>query len=237
MPHHSRTLPAHSAPGQEKAAPPPPASPAVSDRVSQLSRAEWIRRLLHILPGFLPIVLWYVPHRDPLSLDCRAWLALVIVSICVGTAIKYRHIARRGEQHNPACILGYALPVFLLLMFVPAHAELGLATLAILSVGDGTATLGGLLLRGPSLPWNPEKTWAGFLCFLVFATPWAAIVFWGEANPVLPFGRVFLCAGIATFAAVTHRRQYSRRRDSGRSSARQSRTAVPARLVNKSGSL
>ncbi len=166
-------------------------------RFGRLSSVEWRRRLLHILPGLLPLVLWFKFHRDPLSWDCRAWLGLVVAGIGVGTAVQYRRIARRGETSNPACILGYTIPVFMLLMSVPAHAEIGLTVLAILAVGDGFATLGGLLLPGPALPWNSEKSWAGFLCFNVFATPWAALIYWGEASPVVPFSAAFAIAAIS----------------------------------------
>jgi phytol kinase len=168
----------------------------------RISPTECRRRLLHILPGLIPVTLWYKFHHDPLSLDCRAWMALIIVGIGIGTAVKYRQIARTGEQSNPACILGYTIPVLLMLMLIPAKAELGLATLAIISFGDGFATVGGLLLRGPSLPWNKHKSWAGFLCFLTFAAPWSAIVYWGESMPAVPFESAFLVGATATLIAA-----------------------------------
>ncbi|MBL6706989.1 MAG: hypothetical protein ISQ06_12815, partial [Planctomycetaceae bacterium] len=97
--------------------------PAMFGRMSAI---ECKRRLLHIVPGLLPTILWFIPHKDPLSWDCRAWLGLIIGGIGVATAVKYRRIARTGETSNPACILGYTVPVFLLLMLIPAHAQLGL---------------------------------------------------------------------------------------------------------------
>ena len=169
----------------------------------RMSATECKRRLLHILPGLLPTILWFIPHRDPLSWDCRAWLGLIIGGIGIATAVKYRRIARRGESSNPACILGYTVPVFLLLMLIPAHAQLGLATLAIISFGDGFATVGGLLLPGPRLPWNQQKSWAGFLCFLAFAVPWSAMVYWGESRPAVSFPLALAVGGSATlFAAI-----------------------------------
>ena len=168
----------------------------------RMSATECKRRLLHILPGLLPTILWFIPHRDPLSWDCRAWLGLVICGIGIATAVKYRRIARLGETSNPACILGYTVPVFLLLMLIPAHAQLGLATLAIVSFGDGFATVGGLLLPGPRLPWNRQKSWAGFLCFLAFAAPWSAMVYWGEPRPAVSFPLALAVGGAATLLAA-----------------------------------
>ncbi|MBI1312403.1 hypothetical protein GC176_14020 [bacterium] len=176
--------------------------PGRSPSIGRLTPTEFRRRLVHILPGLLPVFLWFKHHRDPLSWDCRAWLGAVIVGIGVATAVKYRQIARRGEKSNPACILGYTVPIFLLLMAIPDKAELGLATLAIISFGDGFATLGGLLLRGPALPWNRDKSWAGFLCFLVFAAPWSAAVYWAESNPAVFFAPAFAAGLLATSLAA-----------------------------------
>jgi dolichol kinase len=169
----------------------------------RMSSIECKRRLLHILPGLLPTILWFIPHHDPMSWDCLGWLTLVICSIGIGTAIKYRSISRRGETSNPACILGYTVPVFLLLILLPPHPQIGLATLAIISFGDGFATVGGLLLPGPRLPWNKQKSWAGFLCFLTFALPWSAMVYWGESRPAVSFSVALFVGGTATlFAAI-----------------------------------
>ena len=85
----------------------------------------------------------------------------------------------------------------------PDLAQLGLATLAIISFGDGFATVGGLLLPGPRLPWNKQKSWAGFLCFLTFAVPWSAMVYWGESRPAVSFSMALFVGGTATlFAAI-----------------------------------
>ncbi len=167
---------------------------------SRLTPQEWRRRALHMLPGFLPLILWGIYHRDPLSWDCRAYLGLIIVGIGVSTAINYRRIARRGEVANSACILGYTIPVFSLLFLIPAKAELGLCVLAILAMGDGSATLGGMLLRGPRLPWNAGKSWAGLICFVLVGAPYSAMIYWGEAhNPGVPY---LTSLGLALFATT-----------------------------------
>ena len=174
-----------------------------SRHFGRMDSVEIRRRLVHILPGFLPLVLWRIFHHDPLSWDARLILACVIGGIALATEVKYRRIARRGETHNRACILGYAVPVFALLVLVPAHAEMGFAALAIISLGDGMATVGGLLLKSPPLPWNRDKSWAGFLCFLVFAAPWSTVIYWGEARPVVEFGQAFLlCSSVTVAAAI-----------------------------------
>lgn len=174
----------------------------VTKFLARISRQEWRRRALHMLPGFLPFILWMVYHRDPLSWDCRAYLALIIISIAAVTAVKYHRIARRGEVANSACIFGYTIPIFTLLIAVPEKAELGLTVLAILAMGDGSATVCGLLLRGPRLPWNAEKTWAGFIGFIAVGIPYSALIYWGEARPHVSFPLCLLISGVATILAA-----------------------------------
>ena len=192
--HATKAIPAHLA--NSASARTDSMTPSILGR---LTPQEWRRRALHMLPGLLPLFLWVKFHHDPLSWDCRGWMALILVSIGAATAIKYQQFARRGESSNPACILGYTIPIFVLLIAIPAKAELGLTLLAILAMGDGSATLGGLLLRGPKLPWNPSKTWSGFVSFVAVGGPYSAMIYWGEARPGVPFATAL---GIAMFATT-----------------------------------
>jgi dolichol kinase len=65
------------------------------------------------------------------------------------------------------------------------------------------------MLRGPTLPWNREKTWAGTSCFLLVGAPLASLIYWGETtfNPeslgaAVPFGAALICGSSATFVAA-----------------------------------
>ena len=185
-----------------------------------------------MLPALLPLVLWVVFHKDPLEWDARCYLGLVVVGIGIATAISYRRIARRGEVANPACILGYTIPVFVLLLAIPAKAELGLTVLAILAMGDGSATLGGLLLRGPRLPWNPGKSWSGLICFVLVGAPYAAMIYWGEArNPNVPFGTSMVVALFATTIAAVFESLNTRIDDNIRVGASASVAMIVGQLV------
>jgi dolichol kinase len=74
--------------------------------------------------------------------------------------------------------------------------------LAILAFGDGSATLGGLLIGGRSLPWNSQKTISGSLCFVFFASLMGGVIYWGEANPQVPFLGALQIAALASFIAA-----------------------------------
>ena len=108
-----------------------------------------------------------------------------------------------------SAVAGYAASVLLTLIAFPGDAELGLTVLAVLAFGDGSATLGGLLIGGPKLPWNRDKTFAGLLCFLVVGGAMSTVVYWGETvmnSEALPPRATILsalvCGGSATGVAA-----------------------------------
>ena len=137
-----------------------------------------------MLPGALPFLLWPIPHKDPLApLLMQIILGLFVVIVTV-FFVKWSRIARAdvGTRDRAAAILGYAVTVMATILIFPAHIECGFAVLAVLAFGDGAATLVGKLARGPRLPWNRDKTLAGFVGFLVFALPMTTLIYWGESN-------------------------------------------------------
>jgi len=168
-----------------------------------LSSSEVNRRLLHMSPGLLPFLLWAIPHQDPWGPALVNVVVALFVAI-VGLAVTRPQLfARPGERDFRPSVLGYALPIFAALSLCRGREEIGLMTLVVLAWGDGSATLGGMLLGGRPLPWNPSKTWAGTLCFVACATPIAALVYWGEARPTVEFGSALLIAlGTCAVSAV-----------------------------------
>lgn len=150
----------------------------------RLDAQEVRRRLWHIAPGFLPFLLWGIPHQDPLTpLIC--WIFFGIFVVLTGLLFwNWSRIARRGvgKSDRVQAIFGYASAVLLTLFLFPAHAEIGLALLGILAFGDGSATLIGMRVGGPRLPWNSSKTISGFVGFLLIGLPMTALIYWGESH-------------------------------------------------------
>jgi dolichol kinase len=182
----------------------------VARRLARLSPTERRRRLIHMLPGFLPFFLWFFPHRDPISPTLQGIMVGIIGLLAIWAFLRYRRIARTADGERLGAILGYTGSILLMLLAFPAHAELGLTVLAVLAFGDGSATVAGLLLGGPRLPWNPTKTWTGLAAFVLIGTPLASVIYWGETyfNPEalppgsVPFATALACAGAATLAAA-----------------------------------
>ena len=153
-----------------------------------LEKRELRRRLWHISPGIFSIALWWIPHRDPLSSTFRFIMFGIIVALGGRIWLQSRRIRRGGEANVRAAVLGYSVSVLAMFLIFPAHAELGLAVLAILAFGDGCATLGGLMIRSRPLPWNPQKSLAGSICFVGCALPMAALFYWRETHNLEAIG-------------------------------------------------
>lgn len=178
------------------------AGPLPVDNVPRISRSELRRRLWHMSPGLLPFVFAAIPHKDPLSLDARAIMVGVAATIAFSLLRDARNIARTRDENLTSNVLGYLIPVVSLLVLFPATPELGMTLLAILAFGDGSATVGGLLLKGPSLPWNRKKTWAGLVSFLICAAPLALLAFVANASPTPELSHVLAVVVTASAAGA-----------------------------------
>ncbi len=169
---------------------------------------ELKRRFWHMCPGLLAFGLQAVSHADPIS----PTLQLIILSCCVAIAVwillGFRQIQRQGEGVGLSAVGGYSLSVLLTAFLFPRHLEIGLAVLAILAFGDGSATLVGLTLRGPRLAWNRTKSWSGLLGFIVIGSLMTSWIYWGEthnpeaADPAVSYGLALLLTSPAVVAAA-----------------------------------
>lgn len=99
---------------------------------------------------------------------------------------QFGRVQRTTERRRDILIavFGYAMVVLTTMLLGYRHVEVAFAALAVLAFGDGSATLGGMLTRGRSIPWNSKKSIMGTMCFVHVATPLAALVYWGQAHDV-----------------------------------------------------
>lgn len=140
------------------------------------------RRFWHMSPGLLALLLQLFPHRDPISPTLQAIILGCVAVIAGRIFLGFRQIQRLGESGGAAAVAGYSLSVLLTILAFPNDLELGLAVLSILAFGDGSATLIGLSLRGPVLPWNPAKSWSGLFGFIAVGSLMTAWIYWGETH-------------------------------------------------------
>ena len=173
-----------------------------------LTYREIKRRFWHMAPGLLAFVRHVVPHADPISLTMKIILVSLVAIIGLRVLLGFQAIQRKGEGAGVSAVGGYAISVLSTALLFPKDLELGLAVLSILAFGDGSATLFGLLLRGPRLPWNNAKSWTGFLAFIAIGSLMTAWIYWGETHnpeavePSVTFGIALALTMPAVIAAA-----------------------------------
>ena len=170
--------------------------------VARLGICESRRRLLHMVPGFFPVLLWFIPHQDPwgpLLIGLTIAISLTTVAFAL---LREDDFARPNETLWHLSVMGYSLPVLAMLILLPGRSELGLMTLGVVAFGDGSAALGGKLFRGRRLPWNRRKTWAGLACFVLAGTLGASFNYWVDARPSVHYVTAFCIAGVAAVAGA-----------------------------------
>jgi uncharacterized protein (TIGR00297 family) len=135
-----------------------------------LPAGEAKRKLVHIAVGGFALLLRWLSWPQAAALAASAFLFNWQVLPRVGG----RALWRRPEQERGYArgILLYPLSVLGLVLFFHSDEDLYkvAAVWGVMAFGDGMASLLGMALGGPRLPWNAAKGWVGFMAFLVFGT-------------------------------------------------------------------
>lgn len=140
---------------------------------------ELLRKALHVGFGLLAFSLKWLPWTVAAGVAAAAvignWLVL------------HRVVGKRVARHErgfDAGILLYPLMVLLLIVVFRDRLEIAAVGWAILAFGDGLATIAGRMMRIAPLPWNPDKSWGGFLGFLIpgAAAAYGVAMFFGSST-------------------------------------------------------
>lgn len=199
----SESLPMSSVVEDPSACTPPTLAALETTPPTPKTESEFYRKLLHMLPGVMPFGLYFLPHDDPPD-----WIAMSIVTaITILFTVVYvglrTHVSRRDEPDFYNSALSYPVMVLGTLLVFPSHAEFAMVVVILIALGDGFAYICGKRFGRAKLPWNPEKSWAGTIGFVVFAAPVASLAFWMEAqNPDVPYLLALTCCTFATVAAA-----------------------------------
>lgn len=156
-------------------------------------RLEFGRKFLHLLPGLIPFVMWFIWHEDPLPYWNLAVVASVIAFLTL-LAVRNPQDVRHGhgESWLRTC-LTFAIPPFVVLCCFRYNAEYAAVVICVLAFGDTAAAIGGRLFGKTRLPWNARKSWVGLFCFIVVAAAFASLAFWGEAHPQVSAQTAVIC--------------------------------------------
>ena len=156
---------------------------------------ELKRKAVHVTMGLFALLLRVLTWRQAALAAVAAFaFNLLLLPRLGGRAL---HRERDAERGWPLGILVYPLVVLALVLLFRHALALAAVGWAYLAFGDGSATLAGVLAGGPRLPWNCEKSWSGFLAFVVFGSLAGAFLYAFVARaPLGPAsGGSMICAG------------------------------------------
>jgi uncharacterized protein (TIGR00297 family) len=136
--------------------------------------SELLRKAVHVGIGLFALALrWLTPLQAA---------ACALIAVLFNLFVLHRITGRsllRTEEKSKGFSRGIALyPVVVLVMILVFHRrmELAAAVWGLLAFGDGMATVAGITLGGPKLPWNREKSWAGLISFVLWGTAASAFL-------------------------------------------------------------
>jgi uncharacterized protein (TIGR00297 family) len=145
--------------------------------------AETARQLVHVGMVAFALLLRVVTWWQAAMLAAAA-LAFNLVVLPRLAPSLFRAAERGGRAAGG--IVFYPLSVLLLVVLFPRRLDIVAAAWALLACGDGAATLAGRRLRGPRLPWHPEKSWSGLAAFVVAGGSAGTLLAWWVRPAVDP---------------------------------------------------
>ena len=159
------------------------------------------RKIVHMSMLIFAFLLPYLTWEQAAGCALLALLFNVVVLPRIGADLrKGSEIASTGSVWTGIVI--YPISVLALILLYRHQLYIAGAAWAIMALGDGTAGVIGGALRGPALPWNPEKTWSGFLGFIAAGTAGAYVLTRWVAPGVEPEIALRICAAAALVGAA-----------------------------------
>ena len=153
---------------------------------------ETPRQLLHLAVGLFALLLrWFTWPQAALFASVAVAFNLVVLPRIAPRVLRDRDRNRRWSSG----VVLYPLAVLALILVFRSQLHLAATAWAILAAGDGMATLVGVNVHSPRLPWNRQKSVAGLVAFILFGTAAATGAMWWTA-PAAPSTWMFATAAI-----------------------------------------
>lgn len=133
------------------------------------------RKIVHMSMLIFAFLLPYLTWTQAAGCALLALLFNVVVLPRLGMDMRKSPAGVPGAGVWTGIVI-YPISILALILLYRHDLYIVGATWAIMALGDGTASLTGGALRGPALPWNREKTWSGFLGFIVAGTAGAYVL-------------------------------------------------------------
>jgi uncharacterized protein (TIGR00297 family) len=171
----------------------------MSGAAAEAHHSESARQIVHITMGGFALLLRWTTWWQAVALAGTALVFNLFVLPHVATRL-YRPGDRARNLHG---IVYYPLSVLILLLFFPRRLDIVAAAWGILAAGDGVATLAGRAIGGARWPWNPDKTVAGTLAFIVAgAAAGIGLALWCRPVATVPLAFALLAVPLAAVTAA-----------------------------------
>ncbi len=161
--------------------------------------SEDSRQIVHVAMGSLALALRYLSSWEAMVLAGGAVaFNLYALPRLAGTLYRPGEVRRRLRSG----IVLYPIAVLLLIVAFPDRRDIIAASWGVLAFGDGMATLVGRRSAGPRIPWNPEKSIAGSVAFIVFGGAAASFLCWWCRSTIIPPPYHWFCLSMPWVAAI-----------------------------------
>src|SRR5579872_3598701 len=159
------------------------------------------RKIVHVSMLTFAFLLPYLTWQQAAGCALLALVFNVVVLPRMGADLRKSSTAAPGADVWTGITL-YPISVLALILLYRHNLHIVAATWAIMALGDGAAGVIGSAVRGPVLPWNPVKTWSGFLGFIVAGTTGAYVLTRWVDPAVEPGLAVRICLAAAIAGAI-----------------------------------
>ncbi len=159
------------------------------------------RKIVHVSMLMFAFLLPFLTWTQAAGCALMALLFNVFILPQLDVDLRKRSQDGAGASAQTGIVI-YPISVLVLILLYRHDMYIVGAVWAIMALGDGLASVAGEALRGPGLPWNREKTWAGFLGFVGAGTLGAyALTRW--VAPEIDAGNALaVCAATAMVGAA-----------------------------------
>jgi uncharacterized protein (TIGR00297 family) len=173
------------------------------------SHSETARQWVHVGSGLFALLLRVLNGWQAATLAFAALVFNALLLPRLGGKRLYRPVDH--DRGFPLGILLYPLSVLMLTLAFPTRLDIAAAAWGILAFGDGFATLVGRSRREgtavsavPSdrIPWNPDKSWAGTIAFVVCGGLAAVALAWWTRPSIAPLPPMAFTIAAPLAAAV-----------------------------------
>ncbi len=141
------------------------------------------RQMVHVAMGGLALLLRFLtPWQATVLAAGAVAFNLFALPRLAGALYRPGEVRRRLFSG----IVLYPVAVLLLILAFPDRRDIVASAWGILAFGDGMATLAGRHIASPRLSWNPEKSVAGSVAFVLFGGAAGSFLCWWCRPTVIP---------------------------------------------------